>query len=294
MVLCAGLGTRLRPLTCELPKPLVPVGDRSILAHIASRLRAAGLGEAVLNTHHLPDAFSSEIEHLDVRFKVVHEPEIRGTAGGLAGARALLGPPPVLVCNGDILVDAPIRALLEQADDGLCLAVSPRPAGEGTVGLGARGEVVRLRGEHFGDEASGGDYVGVAAVGGRCLEALPAFGCLIGDWALPELRAGGHVGTVPAAPGFVDVGDAKSYLEANLAWLRANAGPLGVWVGAGAVVGEGVLLSESVVGAGAWVRGSGPIERCVLWPGARASAPLAGAIVTPGGQVVRATEAATE
>ncbi len=61
MILAAGLGTRLRPLTDELPKPLVPVGDRPALAHVAARLAAAGIREAVINVHHLAAAFTPAI-----------------------------------------------------------------------------------------------------------------------------------------------------------------------------------------------------------------------------------------
>src|SRR5262245_940568 len=99
MVLCAGLGTRLRPLTDELPKPLVPIGDRSILAHIAGHLARAELSELAVNTHHLPEKFASEIEALPLKVQCVHEPEIRGTAGGIAGARHLFEPGPIVVWN---------------------------------------------------------------------------------------------------------------------------------------------------------------------------------------------------
>jgi len=280
MILCAGLGTRLRPLTEELPKPLVPIGDRSILAHTAVQLAAAGFRGAVINTHHLPEAFASEISSLPLRIEAIHEPVIRGTAGGVAGARALLGPAPVLVWNGDILVQPPVDDLLAAVGQGLCLAVAPRPVGQGTVGLGADGRVVRLRGERFGDESAGGDYVGVAALGARCLQGLPGEGCLIGDVALPLLRRGDRVWTRPVSGDWTDAGDPGSYLEANLGWLARHANHEGSWLGPGAQLESGVRLSHSVVGAGAQIRGEGPVARCVVWPGATAQAPLSDAIVT--------------
>src|SRR5688572_24464404 len=91
MVLCAGLGTRLRPLTDELPKPLVPVGDRSLLAHIARVLAGAGFERLVINTHHLPELFPAAIRELSIEAHLIHEPVILGTAGGVAGARRFLG-----------------------------------------------------------------------------------------------------------------------------------------------------------------------------------------------------------
>src|SRR5688572_24985701 len=103
IVLSAGFGTRLRPLTDELPKVLVPVGDRSLLAHIAAALREAGHSELVINTHHKSEVFVSYISNLGVKIDVIHEPEIRGTAGGVAGARPWFRCSEVLVWNGDIL-----------------------------------------------------------------------------------------------------------------------------------------------------------------------------------------------
>jgi mannose-1-phosphate guanylyltransferase len=101
-VLCAGLGTRLRPLTDELPKPLVPVGDRSILEHALARLSRAGFAQVVINVHHLAELFGRAIHGSGTRVRVVVEPDIKGTAGGVAGARAHLHSDPVLVWNGDI------------------------------------------------------------------------------------------------------------------------------------------------------------------------------------------------
>jgi len=286
MILCAGLGTRLRPLTLELPKPLVPVGDRSILAHIAGELARAGLHSVVLNTHHLPDAFASIREQLGIEAQVIFEPEILGTAGGVANAREQLGPAPVLLWNGDILARPPIAALFDAAaSGGLALGVIPRQRGQGPVGLGADGGVVRLRDQAFGEEVAGADYVGIAALGEQCLRTLPSAGCLVGDWAIPELRRGGKIAAVPLEGGFDDAGDPRAYLALNLRWLDEQGHS--AWVGEGASLAEGVRVIRSVVGPGAHVSGSGVVEGSVIWPGARATAPLSGVVVTTSGRVIR-------
>lgn len=286
MILCAGLGTRLRPLTDELPKPLVPVGDRPVLASIAARLRAAGVRRAVVNTHHLAAAFASIYEWMDVEVQVTHEPRILGTAGGVAAARRRLGAAPVVVWNGDILASPPVGRLLDlAASGGLSLAVARRSAGEGTVGVDAEGHVVRLRGEVFGLEHFGGDYIGVAAVGARVLEQLPAEGCLIGDVALPELRRGGVVPTARVTAPWCDLGDPASYHAANMRWLDEQRH--GSFSAPSASVSAGVQLSRSIVGAGAEVGGRGALSRVVVWPGAAVRAPLADAIVLRSGRVVR-------
>jgi len=285
IILCAGFGTRLRPLTDELPKPLVPVGDRSILAHALVSLHAAGISELVINVHHLAEQFERALAGFSTPVRLVVESEIRGTAGGVAGARRYLSSAPVLVWNGDILVAPPIAQLLVGSEPpSFCLGVAPRPLGEGTVGLGADGRVVRLRGERFGLELSGGDYVGVLALGAGVLASLPERGCLFGDAALPLLRAGGIVRSVAVTTPWTDAGDARSLLGANLAWLGARG--LGSFQGPGAQVAPGVELRQALVGAGARVQGRGALERCVVCPGASAVAPLSDAIVAPSGLVI--------
>ena len=285
IVLCAGFGTRLRPLTEELPKPLVPVGDRSILEHTLATLSAAGFAEAVINVHYLPEVFRAVLARVSLPVRVVTETEIRGTAGGVAGAREYLSDGPVLVWNGDILAEPPIEQLLERtARDSVCFAVSARPVGEGTVGLDELGHVVRLRGERFGTEARGADYVGVLTLGAEVMNELPRHGCLFGDAVLPRLRAGGIVTSVSVAGPWSDLGDPRSLLAANLAWLAERG--LESFVGEGSQVGAGVLLRRSLVGHRAQVQGEGTLERCVICPGGIATAPLRDSIVLPSGRVM--------
>lgn len=287
MILCAGLGNRLRPLTEELPKPLVPIGDRSVLAHIAGQLRRSGYTSAVANTHWLHDSFNSIISDLELALTLIHEPIIRGVAGAIAGARQLLDVP-LLVWNGDVLVaEPPLDALTSRVavSGGICLAVAPT-AGPGTVGLDADGRVVRVRGEAHGREVRAGDYVGVCALGQVALRELPEYGCLIGDYCLPRLRRGEPVDTCPVAGKWWDVGSVVSYLAANRDWLdqHPNAGG-GSFVAGSARVDPKVTLLHTVVGENARMEGSGLVQDCVLWPGSVARAPLSRCVVTPRGLV---------
>ncbi len=137
---------------------------------------------------------------------------------------------------------------------------------------------MRLRGERFGTEMRGGDYIGVAALGERCLATLPDRGCLIGDWALPELRRGGTVLAVDALGPWTDCGDLQGYLKANLDWLEQRG--LDAWQAPDADVDPRVRLCHSIVGAGARVTGEGMVERSVIWPGANAVAPLRETVAT--------------
>ena len=289
MILAAGFGTRLRPLTDELPKPLVPVGDRAAVAHIADRLVKAGIQEAVLNTHHLAEAFTPRrIAALPLRLRVIHEATILGTAGGVANAASWLGDGDVILWNGDILADVDIAALLEihrDAEAQATMVVAPRACGEGTVGLDEQGAIVRLRGERFGVEARGGDFLGVYALGPVLRARLPREGCLIGEGCLPALRAGERLASFTVTTEWDDIGSIASYLRASTRWLARRE--MQSYVGEGAEIAEGVTLVDSVVGAGAQVTGSGWVRGAVIWPGARVEAPLSAVVVTTAGRVAR-------
>jgi mannose-1-phosphate guanylyltransferase len=296
LILAAGFGTRLRPLTLELPKPVVPVGDRPLLSHVARACRAGGVSSLVANAHHEHQKISSIIKELSLDIQVVVEERIRGTAGGVAGARSHYEPGAVLVWNGDILTQAPVKELLELASerDAQVLAVSRRAAGEGTVGVDDQGSVVRLRGQVFGREVRGGDYVGVSALGPSVVASLPESGCLFGDVALPHLRKGGRVWTVPSPAPWSDLGDLAQYVAANFLWLdhhlRLNPQPPTLnpssWIAPGAAVASAVSAERCLIGAQARVSGAGRLSQVIAWPGAVVSAPLARAVVLASGRVV--------
>lgn len=290
MILAAGLGTRLRPLTDELPKPLVPVGERPAVAHVAARLAAAGIREAVLNTHHLAGAFGADrLAGLPLALRVLHEPALLGTAGGLANAAALLGEGDVVVWNGDILAEVDVAALVgsHRASGAVAtLAVAPREDAPGTLGLDARGQVVRLRGARFGEEVSSADFLGIHVIGPELRATFPRPGCLVDDGYLPALRRGARVATFPVQGDWDDLGTVASYLAANARWLARSGRD--TYVHESARVAAGVELRGSVIGAGAVVTGSGVVQASVIWPGAHAEAPLDSVVVTTGGAVVSA------
>jgi mannose-1-phosphate guanylyltransferase/mannose-1-phosphate guanylyltransferase/phosphomannomutase len=111
MVLAAGLGTRLRPLTYEIPKPMVPVVDRPVMAHIVDLCRRQGFGELIANLHYFPDTikdyFGDSIEYR-------YEEELMGTAGGVRNVRDFFGDDPVLIISGDALTDIDLNKLVER------------------------------------------------------------------------------------------------------------------------------------------------------------------------------------
>lgn len=243
-VLAAGLGTRLRPLTLERPKPLVEVCGTPLLVHTLRLLSRAGIRAVGVNSHWLhpqiPAALGDHFEGM--RIVTTHEPEVLGTGGGLRGLAAALPAPAgerVLVMNADALIDLDVSALLTAPDDALAtllLKEDPDTRKFGAIGTDAderittfagriapRGPVVRER-----------MFCGVHLVHPRAFEVLPPVtleegvvrGPLSGinDEGYPRwleqgalLRGLDYVGT------FCDVGTPERLLEANLAVLS------GVW-----------------------------------------------------------------
>jgi mannose-1-phosphate guanylyltransferase len=273
MILCAGLGTRLRPLTDERAKPMVPVGDAPAVAHVLARVRLAAPARVVVNVHHRPDDLAAWAAREAVA--VSHEAELLGTAGGVARAAALLGGGDVLVWNGDILSELDPRPLLA-AHRGrrATLAVRRGPAGSGNVGLDGEGRIVRLRQESFGPETHGGGFLGIHVVGAALRERLPDRGCLVGDVYLPALRRGEALHAFVTGAAFVDVGSLAQYLEANAAWLRARG--VEAWAHPSAQVHA--PITGSVVGADAVV--DAPVTASVVWPGAHVQTACTGVVVT--------------
>jgi mannose-1-phosphate guanylyltransferase len=111
MVLAAGLGTRLRPLTYEITKPMVPVLDRPVMEHIVDLLDRHGFDEAIANLHYFPDSIR---EHFGERLSYRFEPELLGTAGGVRGCADFFGGEPFLVISGDALTDIDLGAFAER------------------------------------------------------------------------------------------------------------------------------------------------------------------------------------
>ena len=149
MVLAAGKGMRMRPLTDRVPKPLVEVDHRSLLDRLLDRLEAAGIGRAVVNVHHLADQIEARLarrkaEGLGPVTVVSDERDaLLETGGGVARALPLLGEGPFLICNADTLwrqgFADPIRDLVRGFDpermDALLL-VAPTATAIGLEGLG--------------------------------------------------------------------------------------------------------------------------------------------------------------
>jgi len=104
MVLAAGHGTRMRPLTADTPKPLIPVLGKPLIDWTLDHLAAAGVERVVVNAHHLADLLADHLAARgDMEIVVVREAELLDTGGALVNARPHLGDGPIYVVNGDVL-----------------------------------------------------------------------------------------------------------------------------------------------------------------------------------------------
>ncbi len=115
MIMAAGIGTRLRPLTDLMPKPMAPIVNRPALYHILKLLHAHGFREVVINLHHLPDqitGYFGDGTALGMHIDYSYEGELLGTAGGVKNNEAFLGGDTFLVVSGDSLTDVDLTGLI--------------------------------------------------------------------------------------------------------------------------------------------------------------------------------------
>ena len=207
MVMAAGLGKRMRPLTATRPKPLVEVAGRPLIDHVFNRLRAAGVRRAVVNVHYLADMLEAHLARAAAGLEIVVSDErarLLETGGGLVQAQGLLGDAPFFVANADNLwVDGPadtLRLLASHWDDGamdaLLLLVPYARAhnhrGQGDFSLDAAGRLVRRQPGRVAPFV----YTGVQIMSPRLLDgwAVEPFSTnLMWDRAIAEGRAFGVV-----------------------------------------------------------------------------------------------------
>ncbi len=308
-LLAAGLGTRLRPLTHQCPKALIPVLNRPLLGVLLDQLQAAGFGEVAVNTHYLAAAVHRFLEAngpFGFGLKVSHEPELLGTGGGLRNLARLLGEGPFLAVNGDILTDLDLGAVYRghRSEALATLVLQDCPPynvvwvdEEGLVrGIGARGAPVPALA-----------YTGVQVVSPGMLKYLPGAGPydLVQAWR--EALAAGERLTALVVSGhfWEDLGTPAGYLAAHRRLLQGQGAGLacffpevmdpllghgavlsegvtcgaGVCLAAGVRVGPGAHLENTVAWERAWIGPGVSLENCIVGPKARVSRSAKGEIL---------------
>jgi NDP-sugar pyrophosphorylase family protein len=232
MILAAGEGTRLRPLTLDRPKPMLPVGGRPLLEHIIAWLRHHGVTRIAMNLHHHPQVVMGHFgsgSALGVEITYSVEEQILGTAGGAKRLSAFLDETFVLV-YGDVLTDFDLDALVEFHRSrpktphlSICLYRVPNPWDCGIVALDEGGRVIRFvekpkKREVFSDLAS----TGVLLVDSELLKYVPD-GCFydFGHDLFPALLEAGvplYGWTLPESAYLLDVGSPERYARVQQEW----------------------------------------------------------------------------
>ncbi len=231
MILAAGLGTRLRPLTDRTPKPLLPVGGVPLLERVARRLVAAGADRLIINVHHHADQIAAYVHQhddfgVDVRFsEEVSEP--LDTGGGLWHARAhFRKDAPFLLHNGDILTDAPLKQIYaSHCTSGALATLAVRPAREsryllfddrGLLGFSPRGGGADRTVRDPVGRVEQWDFAGIHVIDPRIFELVTERGIFsVVDTYLRLSQAGERVVACPFDGVWLDIGTPEGLAEAD-------------------------------------------------------------------------------
>ncbi len=234
-ILGAGLGTRLRPLTDRLPKPLLPLGGRPLVLAAMERLAAGGVRRFLINTHHLPAAWQAALPEGrlgEATVELVHEPELLETGGGLANISGLLGEAEteLLVWNGDILCDTDLRPLAAaHRRTGAEATLLLRPEGpNANVRADPEGRVTDLR-DRLGSRDRAFQFTGIAIVSRAFAQGTPRDKASLVEHLLRRVAAapGAVRAHVDGNGAWDDIGTPEAYARAHLAAAGAAAEALG-------------------------------------------------------------------
>ena len=301
MILAAGLGTRMRPLTNYRAKPALPVCGRPVISLLLELLAAHGIREVLINLHHHPESIREAVEadhpeSLEIEWS--EEPLPLGTGGGIERASEFLrGTSDCLVMAGDMLIDCDLTGLLARhrtsgRDVTLILRDDTRGEAFGTIGLDAQGHVVRIGKRILADSVDRGanhpeTAVTAAAREASCglftslrffrRETLKDWPSPLGeafedlrDWLAPRIASDGLILGAEVLSSaectWEPVGTPAEYLEANLnpPRLPSLGGSAEVWGASGASPGA---ASGYVVAGASRFPEDVELERCVVWDG---------------------------
>jgi mannose-1-phosphate guanylyltransferase len=282
LILAGGEGTRLRPLTLTVPKPVLPLAGRPHVAYVIDWLVRHGVDDVVVSCGHLAEGMRTALGDLEsgVGISYAEEPDARGTAGAIRFAEDLLGDR-FLVLNGDVLCDLDLTALIDQhertgATATIALYPVEDPAGYGLVHRHGDGEITEFLEKPTPDqidtdEINAGAYLLERSVLDRI---SPDRAVSIEREVFPELIGDGLYG-IRLEGYWIDIGTPERFLEANWDILERRVETVvGQRLDTPVMVGEGCEISSEaelrapcVVGRDSTVEADAVIERSVLLDG---------------------------
>ena len=283
VVLVGGFGTRLRPLTNEIPKPMLPVVHRPMIVRLVERLAEGGVTDVVLALGFKPEPFREAFpdgRHGDVRVQYAVEPEPLDTAGAIAFAAREAGiDETFVVANGDIVTDLDVKRLVDahrsaRSEAMIHLTPVADPSAFGVVETDSTGTVRRFvekpaPGETDSNLINAGTYVLEPSV----LDLIePGRKVSIERETFPRLVTHGTLAALATDDYWIDAGRPSMYLRANLDLVSGRVTRLGSGdepaIAPTATVDASARCVDSVVGAGATVAGGASVTASVILPGA--------------------------
>ena len=279
-VLAAGLGTRLRPLTDELPKPLIPIFQKPLITFALDHLIGVGVNRFVINTHRHPDLFQTFFatgQYAGLPTMLVHEPDLLETGGGIKNAESHFGNEPFLTYSGDILTDIELQPLIdEHFRRGNDVTLALRHTGLAAAVALQNHRVVDIS-NRYGFPGNF-DFANIAVWNPSIFERIPplkkiSFIPIIADW----IDWGAKIGGVVMNDGkWFNIGSRTEYLEVHRTILRENWKPNFVktreWpqpkANSATVDASAQLRGCTVVGRNCRVGADAILEDTILWPDA--------------------------
>ncbi len=278
LVLTAGLGTRLRPLTCVRAKAAVPVNGEPLVCRILNWLVGQGVPDVVLNLHHKPETIAARLgdgSALGARVRYSWEQPVLGSAGGPRHALDLLSDP-FLIVNGDTLTSVNLDALAEShaesgADVTMAVIPNPRPEKYGGVVVSEDGWVTGFT--RPDPAVASFHFVGVQMAARRAFleveDGVPAES--VGSLYPQLIRENPHaVRAHVSAAAFRDIGTADDYLRTSLELAATEGNRL--TAGAAARISESAHLSRTAVWDDVAIGDGASLVECVVADGARVPA----------------------
>jgi mannose-1-phosphate guanylyltransferase len=282
ILLCAGKGTRFRPVTDRIPKPLLPFLNVPMAVQHLRRLEESGVAQVAVNLHHLPEQVERVLREQAPRSPELAfflEPEILGTAGALRNAAPFLGGGDFLVVNSDAAIAPDFARLVarhRESGRAATLLVTENRHPDRYTPLQSEGDRIAGFG---GAGARPLLYTGVCVLASRLLDRIPpGEAALVGDLWQPLLDEGREeIGFVVHDGPFADLGRPGNFLRASLEAL-ARGGPFpagaGVFDGTRRVLGDGgnVDAADSVVADGTAIGPGAVLRGAAVWAGASVGA----------------------
>jgi mannose-1-phosphate guanylyltransferase len=278
-ILGAGLGTRLRPLTDDLPKPLVPIFQKPLITFALDHLIEAGVSRFVTNTHKLPQLFESFFDrniYGGCSVDLVHEPELLETGGGIKNVERYLGSKPFVTYSGDILTDINVQALIdEHFRRGNDVTLALRETGLAADVALRDHRVVDISGRY--GVAGNYDFANIAVWNPDILGRIPpqrkiSFIPILAQW----IGDGGKIGGLVINDGkWFNISSRAEYLDVHRMIMREQWKPHYVkvreWperVARSAMIHPSAQLRGcTVVGRDCHVGREAILEDTILWPG---------------------------